>query len=148
MRLGLYFLAVSSVLLLSTGVSFAQSPAAPSPILGVYAQIVVHDSTGNLVSYLETDRVKIVDPETFSQLINSNINLFQRSLTSVGGHEIEILKVNDSIVHASPTIVSLNLVSETTPNGKQNFVFADHDGYPVVPGDRVTTYWTIIRQAS
>ena len=144
----LFVLVICSVLALSTGNSFAQTVGPQQTVLGVYAQVAVYDSSGNLVSYIETDRVKVVDPQEFNQLINSNINLFQKSLISIGGQNLEILKVNDSTVHDSPTIVSINLITLNTANGKQNLVIADHDGYPVVTGDKVTTYWTIIRTAS
>jgi hypothetical protein len=149
MRTLLLALAACSILVLSTGNSFAQTVGtSQQAILGVYAQIVVHDSSGNLVSYSETDHVKVVDPARFNEIINANINLFQKNVINVGGQNLEILQVNDSTVHDSPTIVSINLITLDTANGKQNIVIADHDGYPVVKGDDVTTYWTIIRTAS
>lgn len=156
MRAILLVLVIGSVLVLSSGNSFAQT-VGPQPqttgtlqqvVLGVYAQVVVHDSSGNLVSYTETDRVKVVDPQRFNEIINSNINLFQKNVINVGGQNLEILQVNDSTMHDSPTIVSINLITLATSNGKQNLVIADHDGYPVIAGDTVTTYWTIIRTAS
>jgi len=154
-------LAIGSLLVLSTGISFAQTigpqPQTAGPpqtavpqqqIIGIYAQIEVQDSSGNLISYLETPRATVIDPSRFNQLIDQNMNLFKSTMINVGGQNIEILKVNDTVVHHSPTIVSQNLISVTTPQGTETLVTADHDGYPVVPGDKVTTYWTIIRTAS
>ena len=160
-------LAIGSLLVLSTGSSFAQTvgpsqqTVGPQPqtagpqqtaisqqIVGVYAQVEVHDSSGNLVSYLETSRVTVIDPARFNQLIDQNMNLFKSTIINVGGQNIEILKVNDTVVHHSPTIVSQNLISVNTSNGGEVLVTANHDGYPVVTGDKVTTYWTIIRTAS
>ncbi|MGI0047073.1 MAG: hypothetical protein ACREBB_07795 [Nitrosotalea sp.] len=68
-----------SVLVLSTGSSFAQTTGPAQHILGVYAQVKVQDSSGNLVSYLETSRVTIVDPAKFNQLIDQNMNMFTSS---------------------------------------------------------------------
>jgi len=154
-------LAIGSLLVLSTGISFAQTigpqPQTAGPpqtavpqqqIIGIYAQIEVQDSSGNLISYLETPRATVIDPSRFNQLIDQNMNLFKSTMINVGGQNIEILKVNDTVVHHSPTIVSQNLISVTTPQGTETLVTADHDGYPVVPGDKVTTYWTIIRTAA
>ncbi|MGI0047072.1 MAG: hypothetical protein ACREBB_07790 [Nitrosotalea sp.] len=66
----------------------------------------------------------------------------------MGGQNLEILKVNDTIVHPYATIVSQNLISVSTSQGTEVLVTADHDGYPVLKGDKVTSYWTIIRTAS
>lgn len=136
-------------LTVSTGSAFAQSQIPlQDRVLGIYAQVAVHDSSGNLVAYLETLRVTIFDPAGFNKIIDDNMNMFQRSVINVQGHDVEILKVNDSIVHSSPTIVSQNLVSLKTADGPKVLVAADHDGYPVTDGDKVTTYWTIIRALS
>lgn len=136
-----------SILILSSGSSFAQSPP-QEHLLGIYAQIVVQDSSGNLVAYLETSRVTIVNTVRLNQLIDQNMAQFQASQISVAGQDLQMLKATESIVHSSPVIVSQNLISVKTSNGVEALVYADHDGYPVAPGDKVTTYWTIIRALS
>jgi hypothetical protein len=148
MRALLLAVVIGSVLALSNGNSFAQT-VGPSQqaVLGIYAQITVHDSSGNLVAYLETPRVTIYHPDQLNGLISSNIGMFDRNVINVGGQNLEILQVNQTITHQDSTIVSLNLISANTTNGQVALAAADHDGYPVVPGDQVTTYWTIIRSA-
>jgi hypothetical protein len=149
MRWLLLTLVICSFLALSTGNSFAQTTGtSQQSVLVIYAQVVVHDSSGNLVAYLETPRVTVYHQDQLNGLINSNIGMFTRNLVNTGGQNLEILQVNETITHQSSTIVSLNLISANTPNGQEALAAADHDGYPVVPGDRVTTYWTIIRSAS
>ncbi len=140
------FLMIISILALSTGNSFAQT-AGPSQqsVLGIYAQIKVQDSSGNLVAYIETSHVTIYEPEKLNSLINTNMDMFDRHIVNAGGQSIEVLQVNDSVTHQSPTIVSLNLISVDTSHGQETLVAANHDGYPVVKGDKVTTYWTILR---
>ena len=140
-------LAIGSLLVLSNASSFAQT-VGPPQIVGIYAQIEVQDSSGNLVSYFETSHATVIDPVRFNQLIDQNMNLFKSTIINVGGQNIEILKINDTVVHHSPTIVSQNFISVNTSHGIEILVTADHDGYPVVPGDKVTTYWTVIRTAS
>ncbi|MDE1764098.1 MAG: hypothetical protein KGH88_07615 [Thaumarchaeota archaeon] len=152
---------IGSLSVLSTGSSFAQT-VGPQPqiagpqqqivasqqIVGVYTQIEVQDSSGNLVSYFETSHTTITDPTRFNQLIDQNMDLFKSTIINVEGQNLEILKVNDTFVHHSPTIVSQNFISVNTSHGTEVLVTADHDGYPVIPGDKVTTYWTIIRTAA
>ena len=135
----------------SFGISFAQTAGPQQPqqqLLGIYAQVVITDSSGNLVSYLETSNVRIGDPTQFNQIIDENMGQFKKTVVSTSSGDVEILQVNDTLVHQSPTIVSLNLISLKTPAGPKTLVVADHDGFPVVPGDRMTTYWTIVRTAA
>ncbi len=148
MHLPFLSLAVLSILVLSTGLAFAQSSGATYPVLGIYAQVVVRDQAGNLVSYLETSRVTIINTLTFNKQINENIGLFQRTVADFNGQQIEILKANETLVHPFTTIVSSNLISVNTANGQKTLVFAEHDGYPMTKGDKVTTYWTIVRSLS
>ena len=145
----LFVFVICLVVTMSTGSAFAQSQIPlQDRVLGIYAQVAVHDSSGNLVAYLETLRVTIFDPADFNKIIDDNMNMFQRSVINVQGHDVEILKVNETLVHPSPTIVSQNIISLNTTSGLKVLVAADHDGYPVTTGDKATTYWTIIRALS
>ncbi|MDE1868031.1 MAG: hypothetical protein KGI08_10035 [Thaumarchaeota archaeon] len=147
-------LVIGSILALSAGNSFAQNPVAQNNIpttsttLGVYAQLVIRDSSGHLVSYIETSRVVVHNATKFNQMIDNNIDRFKRTVINSGGRDFEVFQLNASIVHQSPTIVSQNLIDMTTIAGRELLAAADHDGYPVVAGDNVTTYWTIIRSLS
>lgn len=148
MRLLVAVALVSILAISSVGISYAQTTGPQQQqVLGIYAQVEIQDSSGNLVSYLETSNVRIVDPSQFNQIINENVGQFKRSVVNTQDGDIEILQVNETFVHKSPTIVSLNLISLKTPAGPGTLVVADHDGFPVVPGDRMTTYWTIVRTA-
>ncbi len=139
---------ICSAMVSTMGVAFAQT-AGPEPqqVLGIYAQIKVEDSAGNLVSYLETSNMRINDASQFNQIIDENINQFKKTPVNVGGQDIEILQVNESRVLQSSTIISLNIISLKTPSGPKVLVVANHDGFPVAPGDKMTTYWTIVRTA-
>ncbi len=148
MRVLLSIMLVSILGVSSIGMSFAQTVGPQQQqVLGIYAQIVIRDSSGNLVSYLETSNVRINDPSQFNQIIDDNIGQFKRTVVTTTSGDIEILQVNETFVHPSPTIVSLNLISLKTAEGPKTLVIADHDGFPVIPGDRMTTYWTIVRTA-
>src|SRR5574337_621132 len=147
MRYLLLALVIGGIMVSSIGTSFAQTVGPAQQVIGIYAQVEVQDSSGNLVSYLETSRVTIADPAKFNQLIDQNMGQFTSSIINVGGQNLEVLKANDTVVHTYPTIVSQNLISMKTASGVETLVSANHDGYAVLKGDKVTTYWTIIRTA-
>ncbi len=141
----LVFLAVFSILAISNFNSYAQT--SPSGLV-IYMQAEIHDSNGNLVGYLESARVRILDETQLNQLIDANAGVFHKSVISINGQQFEMIKASPTITHTSATIVSQNFISVEDGKRSQILALANHDGYPVVAGDKVTVYWTILRPAS
>lgn len=136
-------LALLSVVFLVPQHSYAQSSQ-----LAIFVQIKVQDSNGNLVAYLEPSRITVTNLVALNQLLDSNSPVFQKSFVTNGQLKFEVIKATDEYVHRSGTIVSQNFMSSYNGKTAQVVVLANHDGYTVVPGDKVTSYWTVIRPAS
>ena len=124
--------------------SYAQTPNN----FVIYAQIKVQDSNGNLVSYMEAPRITVTDPVKLNLLLNENSPKYQKSIISNGQQKFELIWATDAIVHNSTTVVSQNFISAYYGSSSKVVAIAEHNGYVVVPGDKVTTIWTIIRPAS
>ena len=134
-----------SVLMVSFSNSYAQTP---QNNIAIHVQIKVENSDGALVSYLETDKVIITDYANLNALLDTNAPVLHKKIVLFGDQKYELIKATDVLVHSSPTIVSENFISANSGNSQEILALADHDGYPVVKGDKVTTYWTILRPAS
>ena len=140
----LVILVLASIgIIMPVGESYAQT----QNNMVVFAQIRVQDSGGNLVSYMEVTRITIPDVAKLNQLLDQNSAVFSKNIITDGDQKLEIIKATDVVVHRSATIVSQNLISATNGQRSEVLAIADHDGYPVVPGDKVSVYWTIIRPA-
>ncbi|NHH98153.1 hypothetical protein DYY66_1071 [Candidatus Nitrosotalea sp. FS] len=136
---------IALVLMVSFSNSYAQTP---QNNIAIHVQIKVENSDGALVSYLETDKVIITDYASLNSLLDTNAPILHKKIVMFGDQKYELIKATDVLVHTSPTIVSENFVSADSGNSHEILALADHDGYPVVKGDKVTTYWTILRPAS
>lgn len=132
------------VCIASIGNSYAQTP---QNNLVIFAQIEIQDSSGNLVSYLEAPQITVLDMAKLNLLLDQNSPVFQKSFISNGNQKFEIIKATDIVIHPSATIVSQNTISASNGKTTEVLAIANHDGYPVVKGDKVTVYWTIIRPA-
>lgn len=144
MRYLLAAIVLASFFVVPIGNSYAQTPNN----LAIFVQIKIIDSSGNLVSYMECTKITIVDVAKLNQLLNQNSPVFAKSFVTNGDQKFEVIKANDTVIHPSATIVSQNLISETNGQRSEVLAIADHDGYPVVRGDKATAYWTIIRPVS
>src|SRR5690348_13205147 len=131
--------------MVSSSNSYAQTP---QNNMAIHVQIKVENSDGALVSYLETSRVIITDYASLNSLLDTNAPILHKKIISIGDQKYELIKATDVLIHSSPTIVSQNFISANSANSQEILALADHDGYPVVKGDKVTTYWTILRPAS
>jgi len=136
---------IALVLMISFTGSYAQTP---QNNIAIHVQIKVENSDGALVSYLETDKVIIRDYASLNALLDTNAPILHKKIISLGDQKYELIQATDVLVHTSPTIVSENFISANSANSQEILALADHDGYPVVKGDKVTTYWTILRPAS
>jgi hypothetical protein len=134
-----------SILMVSFSNSYAQTP---QNNIAIHVQIKVENSDGALVSYLETDKVIIEDYASLNALLDTDAPVLHKKIVMLGDQKYELIKATDVLVHSSPTIVSENFISANSANSQEILALADHDGYPVVKGDKVTTYWTILRPAS
>jgi len=138
-----------SVCALSLGTSYADSISSTleSKKIYVFAQVEVRNSDDNLVAYLEVKKIAIYDLAKLNQLLDQSSGTVEKNMITLDGKKYEMIKGTGVVVHSSPTVVSKNVISNNQEGSSQTLVEADHDGYPVVPGDKVTTTWTIIRPA-
>lgn len=140
LALGFAFVLISSI-----ADSYASSTQSN---MAIHVQIKVENSDGALVAYLETDKVIITDYASLSSLLDGNSPILHKKIISIGDQKYELIKATDVLIHPSSTIVSENLISAEGGNAPELLALADHDGYPVIKGDKVTTYWTILRPVS
>lgn len=136
---------VAFVMMVSFSNSYAQTP---QNNIAIHVQIKVENSDGALVSYLETDKVIILNYADLNALLDTNAPVLHKKIVMLGDQKYELIQATDVLVHSSPTIVSENYISANSGTSQEILALADHDGYPVVKGDKVTTYWTILRPAS
>ena len=144
MRYVIIAIIVASFCIMPIGTSYAQT----QNNLAIFVQIKVTNSNGDLVSYMECSKIAVIDVARLNLLLDQNSPVFQKSIVTNGQQKFEVIKANDTIIHPSATIVSQNMISETNGQRSQVLAVADHDGYPVVRGDKAIAYWTIIRPVS
>jgi len=111
----------------------------------IYAQIEVRNSQDQLVSFLESKKIVVLDLSKLNSLLDQNTEGIEKSVITISGKQYEMIKGVATVIHSSPTVVSKSTISNRQENYAENLVYADHDGYPVITGDKVITTWTIIR---
>jgi len=116
----------------------------------IYAQTIVRDSEGRLVTYLETTRIHVVDSRFIEKIINDNRTIIINS---------EITEADDKLgkivtFEPKPPSYDTEGTRSVTFLGEVvldrifiNLVGAwfENDGYFLEPDDKLTVIWTAIR---
>ena len=111
----------------------------------IFVQTQIRNSDNQLIAYLEADKkIAILDTKLLNNFLDlrTPISTFTRE-----GQQFEMIKIDlQNQITESNTISKTALA--TVVDGKQIIMaYSDHDGYPIVSGDTVTSSWVIIRPA-
>jgi len=129
--------------------SFAQTTPQEKTLLSeqrtfIFVQTFVRNSQGQLVTYLASDKFSFINMGALKNLLD-----FEESendpIITINEKKFQVIKRQVTIPYEKENVIASTIIAHST-QGKLNMVarFA-HDGYPLIPGDKVTTVWTFIR---
>ena len=124
--------------------SYAQSTGTINRTFFVFVQTQIRNSDGQLVAYLEANKITIPEPERLDRFLDSKHVI---STINRGGQDYEVIQVD-----LTKKVQDTDVISKTVLGVMENdkpilLAVSDHDGYPIVSGDTITSIWTIIRPA-
>ena len=124
--------------------TYVQTSAFVEEKLVASVEIIVRNSDDQLVTYLESDRLTIMDKNSLNQLLDSVASEIDPIIIR-NGAQFQIIKRGDDFVSESYKVISTTKLKNSL-SGKPIVVagFA-HDGISTEPGDKVTSIWTFIR---
>jgi len=142
------FSIISSTFFL-TSYSYAQPETSESLLpsdygVFIFVQTFLRNSHGELVAYLSADKFSFINLKALDNLLN-----FEESendpVITINGQKFQIIKRQVTIPYEQKNVIASTIIAHST-NGTLSMVarFA-HDGYPILPGEKVTTVWTFIR---
>jgi len=108
--------------------------------LSIFVQIQIRNSAGQLVGYIESDRVRVPDPELLGIVLDTT-TVGRDTFTQNGQNFVRNEISTTGEYDGDDTVVSKTGYIQ----GDTWLLYADHDGYPLVNGDQTTSLWTIIR---
>jgi len=131
--------------------AFAQTqPATITEEQTVHAEIIIRDSQGNLVSYLQSYRFDI-NQEILDRVLSQDFEtgedvMGKSSVTVKDGKEYQVVKITTQDVFNSEGFrASDGILVDTESEENVNLIRFHHDGLPVIPGDTQTIVFTITK---
>jgi hypothetical protein len=131
-------------LIFVTMLFFAQNCSAQTIVVDkkpsqIFLQIIIHDTNGKLVAYLEPTVMYLFRPD----LVDSYLVTKQHTTITKDGKSFEQFQYEEhgtfSTTHA---MAQYQMTTDVGKNIIPILTFL-HDGYDIVPGDTVSALWTV-----
>jgi len=132
-----------------TSNSFAQVSFSDKPIVSendtfIFVQTFVRNSQGQLVTYLASDKFSSINMGALKRLLD-----FEESendpIITINGKKFQVIKRQVTIPYEKENVIASTIIAHSTQGKLSQVARFAHDGYPLIPGDKVTTVWTFIR---
>jgi len=109
----------------------------------IFVQTQIRNSDNQLIAYLEADKeIIILEPALLNNFLDSRTPI--STLTS-RGEKFEIIRVDVQKMITESDTISKTALATIVDDRPTVMAYSDHDGYPIVLGDTVTSSWVIIR---
>ena len=110
----------------------------------IIVQIQLRDYNENLVGYLETDRIIVLNFEELSLILDDmSTNPENTKILTINDKKYEVITGVGNAEYVADTTVSLSGIT----NDGETLVYANYGGFSVRSGDLVFTTWTMVRPA-
>ena len=110
----------------------------------IIVQIQLRDYNENLVGYLETDRIIVLNFEELSLILDDmSTNPENTKILTINDKKYEVITGVGNAEYVADATVSLSGIT----NDGETLVYANYGGFPVRSGDLVFTTWTMVRPA-
>ena len=113
-----------------------------------FVQIIHRDSDGNLLAYIESDKISVFDSKTITELMDLESSQANDPVYQINADQVQVI-VRQHITEVETVTLSTDsqlLSNSTNEDGKEIITLRIiHDGYLASPGDTITTYWNLVR---
>jgi hypothetical protein len=111
----------------------------------IKSQIILRDSAGNLVAFLEVNKIAYVGAGIIHSFLDGEFNPNSDPILSSGEKNYQLIRrAIDYTPEADELLTDLTL--NVNVDGRQHTIVRPvHDGIPVKKGDTLTVIWTFIR---
>ena len=110
----------------------------------IIAQIQIRDSNENLVGYIETDRITVLNLDKFSGILDDmSANPKNTKIITIDEKKYQVITGIGDAEYVSDAFVSLSGIT----NDGESLVYANYGGFQISAGDLVLTTWTMVRPA-
>ncbi len=111
----------------------------------IFVQIIHRDSDGNLLAYLQSDKMTSIDLPALNFLLDHESSLKQDPIYEIDGEKQQVITRQFVEQYDSQNLVASTHLLVNMDNNEVRAVGFIHDGFRITSGDTVTTVWSFAR---
>jgi hypothetical protein len=117
-------------------------PSAYAEIPYIFVQIIHKDSDGNLLAYLQSDRVTDANLTAINEMLNHESTRRNDPVYQINGNPFQVI-TRETTLHFDSSLMyaSTNLMNENN----DVLLRVPHDGFRVLPDDTIKIIWIFAR---
>jgi len=130
---------------------FSSETHDPDLEIYIFVQVVQRDSNGTVVSFLQSDKMTDLNPNTLNYYVDSRAQIMDIPVYNFGGQLVQAYGEKFTVTQeikdiTASTLLVVEVHDENSNDVKRQLAarFA-HDGFVMEPGDVVETHWFIAR---
>ncbi len=110
----------------------------------IFVQTFVENSNGELVTYLTSDKLSDLNLRELDNLLESEVTE-KDPIVSIEGQKYQVIKRKQTISHDRDNVIASTMLAYSQSGTLKTVARFAHDGYPIIPGDKVQSVWTFLR---
>jgi len=110
----------------------------------IFVQTFVENSDGELVTYLTSDKFSDLYLRELDILLESEVSE-KDPIISIEGQKYQVIKRKQTISHDRENVIASTMLADSQNGALKTVARFAHDGYPIIPGDKVQSVWTFLK---
>jgi len=110
----------------------------------IFVQTFVENSDGQLVTYLTSDKFSDLYLRELDILLESEVSE-KDPIISIQGQKYQVIKRKQTISHDRDNVIASTMLADSQNGALKTVARFAHDGYPIIPGDKVQSVWTFLK---
>ncbi len=110
----------------------------------IFVQTFVENSDGELVIYLTSDKFSDLYLRELDNLLESEVTE-KDPIVSIEGQKYQVIKRKQTISHDRENVIASTMLAYSQSGALKTVARFAHDGYPIIPGDKVQSVWTFLK---
>lgn len=119
-------------------------PAAFAESTYIFVQIIHRDSNGNLISYLQSDKMTSIDLPALNYLLDEESSE-KDPIYNIDGKKLQVITRQFVETRDSQDLLANTQLLVDVNNIEVLAVRFIHDGFRIISGDTITTVWSFAR---
>jgi len=111
----------------------------------IFVQSTIRNSDGTLIAYLESSKFTDLIKPLLESFLDFEASLGADPLITIDGQNYQVIRRVHSQSFISDGLVASTILYDTIDGKKTVLARFTHDGYSIISGDTLETFWTFVR---